>query len=182
MGRSGQLICRNDYLIMNLINDPNYEVRADGTVWTLIGKNGRPTKVWRQAGSSRRGYVTMKYKQRMLQMHRIIYARFNGPLSEDLVVNHKDGNGCNNDPENLELVTQSVNCYHRFREGSGNYPVMGNKVLDWDKVRSIRALSAEHSYTEISALYGISKGHVSQIVNNEIWIEGKNYAVSTAAS
>lgn len=175
MGRSGKLICHNDYLIMELINNPNYEVRADGTVWTSIGVNGRPTNVWRKAGSARRGYWTMKYKGHMLQLHRIIYARFNGALAEDLVVNHKDGNGYNNHPENLELVTQSVNCYHRFRKDSGNHPVMGNTVLDWDKVRSIRSLSQEYTYSQISELYGISKGHISQIVNNEIWIEGKMY-------
>lgn len=31
MGRSGKLTCTNDPYIYDLLKDPNYEVRADGT-------------------------------------------------------------------------------------------------------------------------------------------------------
>ena len=107
MGRSGKLICANDYLIYELLQNPNYEVRADGPVWTRITKTGKLSvdNTWRQAGSARRGYWTLKYKGYMLQIHRIIYAKFLGQLEQDLVINHKDDCGYNNNPENLEPVS-----------------------------------------------------------------------------
>jgi len=103
MGRSGQLTCKNDSYIYELLKDPNYEVRADGTVWTRITKTGKVSvnNIWRLAGSGRRGYYTVKYFGRMLQVHRIIYAKFKGPLEIDLVINHIDDNGYNNSPENI---------------------------------------------------------------------------------
>lgn len=177
--RSGKLICKNDSLIFDLLKDPNYEVRADGTVWTRITKTGKVSvnNVWRKAGSARRGYWTLKYFGIMLQIHRIVYAKFHGILEEDLVINHIDDNGYNNAIENLELVTQSKNNYHRFRKDGGKPPVVGNKVLDWDTVRIIRQLSTGGiPYSQLVTRFGISKGHVSQIINNEIWIEGKQYA------
>jgi HNH endonuclease/CENP-B N-terminal DNA-binding domain len=178
MGRSGQLNCTNDEVIMRLLNDPNYEVRADGTVWTRVTRTGKVSvqNIWRKAGHGRRGYWCIKYYGISLQAHRIIYARFNGQLEPDLVINHKDDCGYNNTPENLELVTQSKNNYHRFRKDGGKPPVMGNRVLDWGKIRNIRSLKLEGlSHNELARMFNISKGHVSQIVNNEIWIEGKLY-------
>ena len=185
MGRSGQLVCVNDHLILKLLHDPNYEVRADGSGWTKITKTGKISvqNIWRQTGSARRGYWTLKYGGIMLQIHRIVYAKFKGPLENDLVINHKDDCGYNNDPENLELVTQSKNCHHRFRKDGGKPPVIGNKVLDWGKVRHIRSLKTQGlSHSELGRMFNISKGHVSQIVNNEIWIEGKLYASPNESS
>lgn len=179
MGRSGKLVCVNDHLIYKLIYDPNYEVRIDGTVWTRITKTGKVsvTNVWRQAGTPRRGYWTLKYFGYMLQIHRIVFARFKGRLADDLVINHIDDNGYNNHLDNLELVTQSQNNFHRFRKDGGKPPVMGHVRLDWERVRNIRSMSQLGvPYSKISNEFGISKGHVSQIVNNEIWIEGKEYA------
>lgn len=180
MGRSGQLICTNDSLIYDLLQDPHYEVRDDGTVWTRITKTGKVSvnDVWRQCGHSRKGYTTIRYRNRALQLHRIIYAKFNGPLENDLVVNHLDDNGLNNRPENLELVTQSANNFHRFRKNGGKPAVMGNKVLSWEIVRDIRELRFGQGwpYSAIAAKFDISKGHVSDIINNHIWIEGKLYA------
>lgn len=180
MGRSGKLVCTNDHLIYDLLQNPNYEVRADGTVWSKITKTGKVSvnNEWRQMGSARRGYWTLKYNGIMLQIHRIIYAKFLGQLEPDLVINHKDDCGYNNKPENLELVTQSRNNYHRFRKDGGKPPVMGNRVLDWGKVRQIREMKQTQglSHERLAELFNISKGHVSQIVNNEIWIEGKLYA------
>lgn len=179
MGRSGQLVCKNDHLIYALLGDSNYEVRADGTVWTKVTRTGKVSvnNVWRQTGSGRRGYWTLKYKGSMLQIHRIVYAKFNGPLEADLVVMHQDDNGYNNEPLNLKLGTQSQNCFHRFRKDGGKPPVMGNKVLNWSIVEEIRRMKSQMGMTHeaIGQMFHISKGHVSQIVNNEIWIEGKIY-------
>lgn len=179
MSRSGQFICKNDHLISKLLDDQNYEVRPDGTVWTRITRTGKVSvnNVWRQSGCARRGYWTLKYFGAMLQIHRIVYAKFNGPLEADLVVMHQDDNGLNNAPENLKIGTISQNNFHRFRKDGGKPPVMGNKVLSWEDVREIRHEKKHffRSHSELAQMYGISKGHVSDIVNNKIWIEGKAY-------
>lgn len=180
MNRSGQLICTNDSLIYELLQNDNYEVRTDGTVWTKITRTGKVsvTDTWRRAGSVKNGYWIMKFKRSSLQIHRIVYAKYCGPLEQDLVVNHKDGNPSNNSPDNLELVTQSENNFHRFRANGGKPPVMGNKVLTWEIVREIRSLKFGQGWphSEIAKRFNISKGHVSEIINNHIWIEGKIYA------
>lgn len=178
MGRSGKILATNDYLVPEFLASPLHDVRSDGTIWTLITRTGKIsiTKTWRPLHSLHSGYVEVSFKGKNLRAHRIVYAKYKGELSEDLVINHKDGLTENNHPDNLELVPQSVNNLHRFR-GLNKPPVMGNIVLNWAIVRAIRSLSKNGvSYREISAEYGISKGHISEIVNNHIWIEGKEYA------
>jgi hypothetical protein len=105
-------IATNDRLIEEFISDPTYSVREDGTIWRL------DRDVWKQTGKAKtkkRGkqYHHLKYQGSMLVVHRIIYRRFVGNLDKYLVVNHIDGNSFNNTPTNLELVTQSINMYHR---------------------------------------------------------------------
>lgn len=179
MGRSGKLYCTNDYEIYNFLNDENYIVFEDGSILTRLTFTGKVSKdnIWRPAGSKRRGYHTVKYYGKMLQVHRIVYAKFKGKLEQDLVINHIDGNGYNNNVNNLELVTQSRNNFHRFRKCGGKPPVMGNHVLTWENVRAIREMRRLGStYEKICGTFNISKGHCSEIVNNQIWIEGKLYA------
>lgn len=104
----------HDHLIYELLNSPRYEVRPDGTVWTCIGLNGKPSQTWREAGyqntdKSGKTYRYMKFRGKHLKVHRVVYAKFNGQLDANLIVNHKDCNGLNNLPDNLELITQAHN-------------------------------------------------------------------------
>jgi len=178
--RSGKLYASNDELVELLVKDPNYDVRADGSVWTTVCETGKVSVdgVWREAGFARaKGshdgfpYRYIGYQGRHLAAHRIVYRKFHGPLASDLVINHKDANTLNNRPENLELVTQSENNLCAYR--NGKRPVWGNVVLTWDLVRSIRAdWNAGFSNREIRVNYGLrSKGWISEIVNNRIWVD-----------
>ncbi len=111
--RSGALLASNDQHITNLLNDPLYDVRPDGSVWSLRTRQGHIGKVWREVSAYEKGgYRFARYKHKHLAVHRLIYAKFNGPLEADLVINHLDGNPANNTPANLELVTQQQNCRH----------------------------------------------------------------------
>lgn len=47
--------------------------------------------------------------------HRLVWLHFFGPIPGDLTVNHKDGNGKNNRPENLELADASGQQLHALR-------------------------------------------------------------------
>lgn len=120
--RSGELIATNDVYIEELIKNPDYDIRENGEIWTLITETGKRSAsgVWRQTGLNRRsryeGYLSLKYKRKTIQVHRVIYRKFKGPLEPDLVINHIDGNPSNNHPSNLEMVTQSWNMVHVFRD------------------------------------------------------------------
>lgn len=183
--RSGKLIAINDPFVLELINDPLYDVREDGTIWTRVARTGRvfvdPNK-WRQTGTTnQKGYLYFRYHYTHLVVHRVIYAKFNAgkngnpPLAEDLVVNHEDGNGLNNLPSNLTIMPQGKNTEHAYRVLKHG-AVMGNTILNWEIVRAIREGKKNGmTHRELVEKYGISKGHVSLIVNNKIWMEGHNY-------
>jgi HNH endonuclease len=181
MGRSGNLYAKNDYLIPEFLASPNYIVREDGHIFTNITVSGKISakNIWRIAGHIHDGYIEISFRGKKLRSHRVVYAKYKGPLSSDLIINHEDGVRANNHPDNLVMDTQSYNNFHQYRKLK-NPPVMGNKVLDWDTVRIIRELKKGGvPHNHIAARFNISKGHVSEIINNKIWIEGKEYACAT---
>jgi hypothetical protein len=181
--RSGKLIATNDHLITHLLNKPEYYwIGHDGSVWTKITRTGKVsvTNTWRRCDQIKNGYRAVSYsldeKRYVLAAHRIVYAKFVGDLEPDLVINHKDGNSLNNDPTNLELISQAKNNLHSFRV-LNKKPVMGNKTLNWEVIRELRNdRKSGMTYRMLRQKYHISKGHISQIVLNKIWIEGKEYA------
>jgi hypothetical protein len=118
MGR--RYIARNDHLIEELLQDPNYRITETGHVWRQHGNVWVQTgKAKKRQGGGEKQYYHLKYKGQNLSIHRIVYRKFHGPLNPRRVVNHLDGNGLNNHPSNLELVSQTENMHHRF--GSGSY-------------------------------------------------------------
>lgn len=170
--RSGQLIASNDDLITEFINSDNYIIQRDGTILTKITTNGKGIMdTWRELYIYHRdGYKFVGYKSKRLSVHRIMYAKFNGPLEKDLMINHIDGNHSNNVPENLELVTQKVNNIHRFQT-LGHKAVYGNTKLSFEIADEIREKKRQgKTHKELCEEYKISKGHVSEIVNNKIWV------------
>ena len=52
-----------------------------------------------------------------VKIHRAVAENFVDGFSENLVVNHKDGNKTNNNAENLEWVTQKENATHALKNG-----------------------------------------------------------------
>lgn len=169
-GRSGQLIATNDVHIERLLEDPLYDVRIDGSIWTRRMVTGHICDVWRECAiqiNKNRGYKEFtfgtKHIRHVLQVHRIMYRKFKGPLERDLVINHIDEDPLNNSPENLELVTQSQNLEHRFRNKPG---VSGNRKLTDAEVLEIRELQkAGWTNRKLREYFGTSKGNISDIVN-----------------
>lgn len=172
--RSGKLECTNDIYILFLLKDENYDIRSDGSIYTLITKTGKRSVkgIWRKIGNNHQGYVTIRYNYKYLQVHRIIYAKYGKlPLSSDLVINHIDSNPLNNDISNLELVSQSVNNYHAFKSGNKK-PVIGNKKINFEIAEEIRQKKKDGAKQyELAKFYNVSVGTISEIVNNKIWTE-----------
>jgi hypothetical protein len=110
MGRSGELVAVNDGYVRFFLKDINYRVTDDGVIWTRISRQGHVTNNWRPKPLvQKQGYLTFTYCKKNISVHRVVYAALIGKLESDLVINHIDGCRSNNDPSNLELVTQRIN-------------------------------------------------------------------------
>jgi HNH endonuclease len=170
--KSGKLYASNDFYIKKLLLDENYIINRDGTIYSSYTLQGHLDKTGnkRLTGFSKKGkYRYLRYKNKHLAVHRIVYAKFVGKLSPNLVINHIDGNPANNNPENLELVTQSENNKHQYTHLSrpASY---GNCNLSFQIAEEIRKKRSEGmTYLQLSIEYKISKGHISAIINNKIW-------------
>lgn len=111
-------ITSKDPLIWRLLDDPNYKVTADGRILSRVRARGHIKKEWKRAGwisRARNGtqqYWRVTYKGERLYGHRIVWASHHGFLCAYRTINHKDLNGLNNDPPNLELISASANIRH----------------------------------------------------------------------
>jgi hypothetical protein len=112
----GRYRAKNDPVIDKLIADPLYDIREDGTVWTLKVRGGTVGKEWREIGRrDKEGYVEIWYAGKRLKRHRVVYRKFHGPLDRNLVVDHKNAEPGDDTPNNLRLATHEMNAYYRER-------------------------------------------------------------------
>lgn len=172
--RSGKLLAINDKYINELLNDSNYKVERNGKIYSL-----RLDGQWKEVIPTVKGggYLKLRYNGKHLQVHRIIYAAFVGPLKEDLVIKHMDAISNNNTPENLMLDTQGSNNQDRYRL-HGHKAVPGHSRINQKIADEIRAdQKTGMTNRQLREKYGLSKGSISEIVNNNIW-KGDNLEIT----
>jgi hypothetical protein len=119
-----------------------YAVSDDGRVFTMphttIRSDGARVPV--RARERKQVSAQNGYKQVMLHggmghrvtcyVHRLVAEAFIHRLSDDLVVNHKDGNKANNRADNLEWVSFSENNAHKYRVLNQPHPMTGVRGAD----------------------------------------------------
>lgn len=66
------------------------------------------------------GYLKVKIARKTRTVHRLVLMAFNGVPDKEMVCNHKNGVKADNRIENLEWVTQSVNCLHSLKTKKPN--------------------------------------------------------------
>ena len=111
-----KLKAKHDVLIESIITDENYSITEDGKIFTLITKNGKAGKTWREIGTpDKEGYKRIRYRGVRIFVHRIVYRKFCGPLDETLVIDHKDAITGNCHKDNLRLMDHKTNIYYRER-------------------------------------------------------------------
>lgn len=166
---STKLLAINDPYILMLLDSPFYDVRADGTIFTRVSRQWI-TETWREAGYVHSGrYKQLTYKGKGLSFHRIIFQKFIGNLSDDLVINHKDGNGLNNVPTNLELVTQRENIIHGY-EVLGTPISRGNKTIDFEIAKTMRRENELGlSRKDLAKKYGLCLSAVGRALSFQTW-------------
>lgn len=102
------IVTEKDGLIWQLLRDPGFEVTADGRVL----RHGVEAGCVYSSRNGTKLYRRLRYKGERLYVHRIIWAALRGFLCSTKTINHKDLNGLNNRPANLELVSASQNIKH----------------------------------------------------------------------
>jgi hypothetical protein len=103
--------------------------------------------------------------------HRLVYRHFNGPIPEDLTVNHKNSMKKDNRPKNLELATYSEQLKHAYRIGLKDQHGECNPAatLSDHAIAAIRCAYA-HGGTTMARLaheYGSSLQHISRLIRGE---------------
>ena len=110
-----------------------------------------------------------------LYVHRLVASAFLGELRNASFVNHKDGDKRNNQPGNLEFVTNQQNLRHAVRLGlikSGEQAP--NSKLSLAKAREIREAHASGIPAKSLAHdYGVHVHTIRLVVNQKTWTKNK---------
>jgi hypothetical protein len=122
----------------------------------------------------RRGYLGVKFVRGGLcyrqQVHRLVAAAFFGAPEEGITVNHKNFDRQDNCVENLEYMTMAENREHaKLHKRHVRGEAQNLAKLTADKVRTIRLLATEHSFSELARRYGVTQPTIEAAVKRHTW-------------
>ena len=154
---------------MKQFRDTIYLISENGEVFnTKSCKYLKPNK-------TKRGYYRIGLGRTLRVFVHIMVAECYIPNPNNYpYVNHIDGNSLNNNFNNLEWCTQSMNVQHAYDIGL-HESVKGEdhfraKLKESD-IPVIRDLyhNKNYTYAQIARMYGLTNGPIWQIINNKIW-------------
>jgi hypothetical protein len=147
---------------INITLVEGYKASTKGRIKNPLGKilNGY---------KSQKGYISVKVKNTLFAVHRIVAATFLSNNIDGMVINHKDGDKANNIIENLEIVTQKENISHSYLTGLST---RNNKVqiIQVDEIGSI--VAKFDSMTEAESKTNINRGNIHKGINSKSTIKG----------
>jgi hypothetical protein len=158
-----------------------YEIDRQGNVYTLKPSNIYKAGHMRSGTPDPAGYIRIALcrdgQTKFRLMHRLLMLVWN-PIenSDDLDVNHIDGDKANNSLSNLEWVTHQENIQHarkvlkKWRDQRGS-KTPGSKLTE-EGVKEIRRLWADGKgmkQKDIASIYGVTQEAISVIVRRKLW-------------
>jgi hypothetical protein len=107
------------WLAENAHNIWEYSESGSGLVWKI---NRRGTRgIGKQAGGKQLRYYSVRYQNKYYLCHHVVWTLFNGLIPEEMVIDHVDRNGHNNNISNLKIKTCRENGYNKHANGVSNY-------------------------------------------------------------
>jgi DNA polymerase I-like protein with 3'-5' exonuclease and polymerase domains len=153
---------------------PGYLASSDGDIFSIKTTSGyldynNPHELHKTLNNQGRYMVSINKKP--TQVSRLIYMAFNNTseIPMNLVVDHVDGNRLNNQPGNLQLITQQANIKKRVHQSiSLNFHKPDSK-LDLYEVGKIKYDLLSLPQLEVMRKYSITRNRVSNIALGKSW-------------
>jgi len=122
-------------------------------------------------------YVTLRKNGESIKfrVHRLVLMAFIGKCPSGMECCHNDGNGLNNNVENLRWDTPSNNQLDRYKHGTGWNPRYkgqehpSSKLKDKDIIKMRSVERTKFTASKIAKEYNISKSSVFQILARKTW-------------
>lgn len=113
-------------------------------VWTgnfSKGKIGHCGYIYNDERSNAK-FWRIKFKNKSVLIHRIIWVLFNGTIPDNMVIDHIDGNSMNNSIDNLRCITKQLNTLNKSTSRANTTGVTGVFYFKEDNLEGYRAIVA----------------------------------------
>lgn len=153
---------------------PDYEVSNIGRIRRRIdGPTGSKAGAIKAQQKMKIGYmqvtVQVDKKQKVLAVHRLVCAAFNGPQPSPLhEVAHNDGVRWHNNASNLRWATKKENHEDRIAHGTIHFGEQ-HYFSKINKHQALEILRDKRPQPQIAKQYGISQQTVSKIKTGSTW-------------
>lgn len=169
----------DERVLLDTVYSGIFRIDSNGFVWRIQKKHkeytGYKTCTPRLMGHDNHGYIRICQRDetgvnRKAFAHRLVFLYFYGYIADGLQVNHKDGNGYNNHPDNLELMTASQQMIHAIHVlGRPCGAKIGNEY--WKKRKDLKLTEQDYSdiqksdvpRKELAKRYGVTPERIGQV-------------------
>lgn len=153
-----------------------YQVTEEGRVFSPSKGTSNPRGKFMKAHLDHCGYPTIilskNRKKKNHSVHRLVAEAYLKKETDNLQVNHKDGNKLNNNASNLEWCTPSENCVHKYRV-LGMRNIYGEShihaKLNSEKVREIWRMKGIKKIKDIANMFDVSPALIYRIYKGLAW-------------
>ncbi|MEP7114433.1 MAG: HNH endonuclease [Ilumatobacteraceae bacterium] len=110
-----------------------------------------------------RGYIVVGSQNRTMFAHRLIWEAVNGPIPDEMQINHLNGVKTDNRIANLELVSCGDNHRHAFRTGLRKV-VVPHKLSAADVLAVRRGRELGLTSPELAEKYHVHRATIDRVV------------------